>query len=88
MKSEIIKIDSSLGVIIPSEYLSLLCLKVGSAVDIQLTGDNIEITDVSKIAKSRTGWETIYKEELKVQESEKDFSEGLSNDFDENEWTW
>ena len=86
MKSNIRKIGNSRGVVIPPAFLSELKLDKDSAVDIELSSEGILIKPISN---PRERWEELFIKAINNGDiPEGDFSEGISNEFDESEWTW
>lgn len=86
MRTSIKKIGNSKGVVIPPAFLSELNLDRDSAIDIDMVPNGILIR---KPLNPRDDWEAMFKKELSLGEApEGDLFEDLSNDFDENEWTW
>jgi len=86
MKSNIRKIGNSKGIVIPPAFLAEFRLEKDSDVEIELRSDGILIKPTGN---PRAGWEQRFQENSgQVEEPESDFYEGISNAFDEEEWTW
>jgi len=86
MKSSIRKIGNSKGVIIPPAFLSEFNLDKDSRIDIELSNDGILIKPVNN---PRGDWEKKFMTAIESEKnSDGDLFEGLSNEFDNEEWTW
>ena len=86
MKSNIRKIGNSKGIVIPPAFLAEFKLEKDSDVEIELRKEGILIMPGNN---PRQGWEESFKEAIDLgEEPEKDFYEGMSNEFDDEEWTW
>jgi antitoxin MazE len=86
MKSNIRKIGNSKGIVIPPAFLAEFKLEKDSDVEIELKGDGILIKPVGNPRKS---WEKAFKDAISQgDEPENDLFEGISNDFDSEEWSW
>jgi antitoxin MazE len=86
MNSTIRKIGNSKGIVLPLAFLAEFKLEKDSDVEIELMSDGILI---KPIGIPRKGWEQTFKDAMsKVDEPENDLYEGMSNDFDSEEWSW
>lgn len=86
MRSNIKKIGNSKGVIIPPAFLSELNLDQNSGIDIELNNEGILIKPVFN---PRQNWEEMFMKAIENKEiPDSDLSNGLSNEFDDTEWTW
>ncbi|MBN1415175.1 MAG: AbrB/MazE/SpoVT family DNA-binding domain-containing protein [Bacteroidales bacterium] len=86
MKSNIRKIGNSRGVVIPPAFLAELKLDKDSDIEIELKKEGILIKPVKN---PREEWEQVFEAATyEVNETESDYFNGLSNDFDDEEWTW
>ena len=84
METKIIKIGNSKGVIIPSHLLK----KIGSQSKIEIEEKEGGLF-LKPAKKPREGWDKAFSDAIKKgQEPEEDYFEGMSNDFDQEEWTW
>jgi antitoxin MazE len=85
MKSNIRKIGNSKGIVIPPAFLAQFKLDKDSDVEIELNKDGILIKPIDS---PRVGWEIMFSDAINTEASESDFFQGLSNEFDDKEWTW
>jgi antitoxin MazE len=85
MKSNIRKIGNSKGIVIPPAFLAQFRLDKDSDVEIELNKDGILI---KPLENTRNGWETMFSDAVNIDTPENDFFQGLSNEFDDKEWTW
>ena len=86
MRSSIKKIGNSRGVIIPPAFLSQFNLDKNSDINIEMKQEGILI---SPSVNPRENWEAAFKNAIEQEEEhESDYFNGLSNEFDETEWTW
>ena len=83
MKTSIINVGNSQGIIIPAAILKKLNIYSKSEVDISIDNDTIIIK-----TKPRKGWEELFAAATKTSNSEVDMFECLENKFDKEEWTW
>ena len=85
MKSQLQRIGNSHGVIIPKTMLKQAGIE--KEIQIQIIGHQIIIEPETKIA--RKNWEAQILSALEKEGNhEGDPAEGLTNDFDNKEWTW
>jgi len=78
------KFGNSKGIILPKQIMALCSIE--DEVSISIENDHIVIAAANK---PRAGWEEQFKAAIaKGDKPEGDFSKGLENDFDKNEWTW
>jgi len=86
IKSYIRKIGNSKGIVIPPAFLAEFKLEKDSDVEIELRRDGILIKPAGN---PRAGWEQRFLEAAgQLEETEGNYFEGISNAFDEEEWTW
>jgi antitoxin MazE len=86
MKSNIRKIGNSKGVVIPPAFLLELNLDKDSDIEIELSKDGILIKPSTN---PRESWEEMFVKAINNGDlPENDFSAGISNEFDETEWSW
>jgi len=78
------RIGNSKGIILPKQIMKMCSIQ--EEVSISVEDNHIIITSADK---PRAKWEEQFKAAIaKGDKPEKDFSEGMENDFDKNEWTW
>ncbi|MCD6011944.1 MAG: AbrB/MazE/SpoVT family DNA-binding protein [Flavipsychrobacter sp.] len=78
------KFGNSKGIILPKQVMAMCSIE--DQVSISVEDNHIVIAAVNE---PRAGWEEQFKAAIaKGEKPEKDFSEGMKNDFDKNEWTW
>ncbi|MVN20872.1 AbrB/MazE/SpoVT family DNA-binding domain-containing protein [Mucilaginibacter arboris] len=82
MKTNIINIGNSEGIILPSTLLRQLNLTLKSAVNIEIENGAITIKP-----DPRQGWAEAAKQMHDAQDDEL-LSDDFSNSFDREEWTW
>ncbi|MDR3143161.1 MAG: AbrB/MazE/SpoVT family DNA-binding domain-containing protein [Tannerellaceae bacterium] len=82
MKTNIIQIGNSKGIIIPSNILRQLHLSIKSAVSISVDEEKIIIK-----SEPRQGWENAFKE-FAESGSEESFFPDCFKDEDLSWWTW
>jgi antitoxin MazE len=83
MIQQIRKIGNSSGIIIPKSMLDTC--DISDSVEMEVVRDMIIIKPIRK--KARDNWEQLFKEaNQKNQSKEEDLFEGISNEFDKNEW--
>ncbi|MCY4445983.1 MAG: AbrB/MazE/SpoVT family DNA-binding domain-containing protein [Rhodobacteraceae bacterium] len=82
MKISLTKIGNSKGIIIPSHYLKECNL--GNIVDIDMKDNRLII---SKPDQARIGWTEAFSN-AQINNDEILIDDGISNNFDEDEWTW
>jgi len=83
METTIIKIGNSQGLIIPKRMLNRLGVR--RRVELQIKDGGLFIAPVDD---TRKGWAEAFAKASKKYEPEKDYFEGVENDFDREEWTW
>lgn len=78
------KFGNSKGIILPKQIMAMCSIE--EQVSISVEDNHIVISPVNE---PRAGWELQFKAAIAQGEKpEKDFSEGVGNDFDKDEWTW
>lgn len=78
------KFGNSKGIILPKQLMAMCSIE--NQVTISVEDNHIVIAPVNE---PRAGWEEQFKAAIgKGDKPEKDFSEGMENEFDKNEWTW
>ena len=78
------KFGNSKGIILPKQIMAMCSIE--EEVSINVENNHIVIAAANK---PRAGWEEQFKAAIaKGEKLEKDFTDGLENDFDKNEWTW
>lgn len=83
MIQQIRKIGNSSGIIIPKSMLDKC--DISNEVNMEVVKDMIIIKSVRK--KVRGNWDVLFKEANKKNPSrEEDLFDGISNEFDNNEW--
>lgn len=82
MKTEIIKIEDNLGIIIPANILHQLNLKAGSEIILSVKDNTIFIN-----RNIRSGWSEAAKKMAEERDDQLLIPDFL-NGFDNNEWTW
>ena len=86
MRANIKKIGNSKGVVIPPLYLSKLNLDKDSPVDIEITNEEIIIKPVKN---PRADWNKVFSDAInKGEKPDTDLFDEMSNNFDDEEWTW
>jgi antitoxin MazE len=86
MRSNIKKIGNSKGVVIPPAFLAEFSLDKDSKIEIELKDNGILIKPAEN---ARDNWETMFSSAIdEGSEPEGDLYKGMSNEFDEEEWTW
>jgi antitoxin MazE len=83
MKTNIINIGNSRGIILPSTILRKLHISSKSEVDIFTDNDAIVIKP-----RPRMGWEKQFEAAIKTNPPEGDMFEGVENEFDGEDWEW
>ncbi len=83
MKTNIINIGNSQGIILPAQLLRKLQISAKSEVDLFTEEDTIVIKP-----RPRRGWEEQFEAAGSVVHSETDPFKGVVNDFDREEWEW
>jgi antitoxin MazE len=83
MKTNIINIGNSRGIILPSAILKKLHIPSKSEVDIFTDDETIVIR-----LRPRMGWEKQFEAACKNNPPESDLFESVENDFDREEWEW
>ncbi len=81
MLQTIRKIGNSQGILLPKTMLQ--SLGIDKEVEVELTAEGILLKPI----RPRHNWEAQFKK-AQVGTSEKDLFEGMSNDFDDKEWSW
>lgn len=82
MKTNIINIGNSQGIILPSALLRQLNLTLKSIVEVVIENGNIIIKP-----NLRQGWAEVAKQ-IHIEKDDKLLSEDFPNKFDQEEWTW
>ena len=82
MKTNIINIGNSQGIILPSALLRQLNLTSKSIVEVVIENENIIIKP-----NPRQGWAEAAKQ-MHAENDDELLSEDFPNDFDRKEWTW
>lgn len=82
MKSSIINIGNSLGIILPATLLRQLKLSFQSGVEIELVDGAIIIKP-----DPRMGWAKAAKE-MGSSSDDEPLPDDFPNEFDDHEWTW
>ena len=78
------RFGNSKGIILPKQIMAMCSIE--DQVSISVEDNHIVIFAVNE---PRAGWEAQFKAALSAGEiPENDFSEGMQNEFDKNEWTW
>ena len=78
------RFGNSKGIILPKQIMAMCTIE--SRVSIRVEDNHIVIYPVNE---ARAGWEEQFKAAIgKGEKPEDDFSEGIENEFDKNEWTW
>ena len=78
------KIGNSKGIILPKQIMKMCSIE--EEVSISVENNHIVIMPSNK---PRANWEAQFKAAIANGEKpDNDFSEGMENDFDKNEWTW
>jgi antitoxin MazE len=78
------RFGNSKGIILPKQIMSMCSIE--DMVSISVEDNHIVIAPAHE---PRAGWEAQFKAAIgKGNKPEKDFSEGMKNEFDKNEWTW
>jgi antitoxin MazE len=78
------KFGNSKGIILPKQIMAICSIK--EEVSISVEDKHIII---SAIDQPRKGWEEQFKAAINNgNKPESDFSEGMENEFDQNEWVW
>jgi antitoxin MazE len=83
MKTNIINIGNSQGVILPATLLKKLQISNKSEVEIYEEDDTIVIRP-----RPRKGWEEQFETAKADLQEEKDVFEGMENEFDKQDWLW
>ena len=83
MKTNIISIGNSQGIILPAQLLRKLQVSLKSEVDIFQEDDSIVIKP-----RPRRGWEEQFEAAGNEAEKVPDLLQGILNDFDREEWEW
>ena len=83
MKTNLINIGNSRGVILPASMLRDLKMLPKSEVDISVEDGRIVIKP-----QSRQGWEELFSQASDHGIKETDLFEGIQNDIDKEEWEW
>jgi len=83
MKTNIINIGNSQGIILPAQLLRKFQITAKSEVDIFPEEDAIIIKP-----RPRRGWEEQFEAAGMAGKTETDVFEGIVNDFDREEWEW
>lgn len=83
MKTNIINIGNSRGIILPARMMKDLNILPKSEVDISVEDGKIVIKP-----KSRQGWEELFTQVNNHDEKETDLFESIPNKFDQEEWEW
>ncbi|MEX8548462.1 MAG: AbrB/MazE/SpoVT family DNA-binding domain-containing protein [Mucilaginibacter sp.] len=82
MKTNIINIGNSQGIILPSALLRQLNLTSNSLVEVEIENGNIIIKP-----NPRQGWAEAAKQ-MHAEKNDELLSQELPNKFDLKEWTW
>jgi antitoxin MazE len=78
------RFGNSKGIILPKQIMSMCSIQ--DQVSISVEDNHIIIAPVNE---PRSGWEAQFRDALSMGDNpENDFSEGMQNEFDKNEWTW
>ena len=78
------KFGNSKGIILPKQIMALC--SIHEEVSISVEDNHIVIAAAHK---PRENWEEKFKAAMENGDvPENDFSKGIENDFDKNEWTW
>ncbi len=86
MKTSVKKIGNSKGVILPPSFLAQFNLDKDSDINIEIKPEGILITPSTN---PRENWEAAFQEAFEQgDEPESDYFRGITNEFDETEWTW
>lgn len=85
MVQQIRKIGNSQGVLLPKNLLQQA--GIDSTVDIELIDGALILRAIKK--HPRDGWEEVFDKAAQANETpENDLFDGLSNQFDQTDWTW
>ncbi|HMR89221.1 MAG TPA: AbrB/MazE/SpoVT family DNA-binding domain-containing protein [Saprospiraceae bacterium] len=83
MIQQIRKIGNSSGIIIPKSMLDNC--KISDTVELEVVRDMIVIKPIKK--KRRENWDLLFKEANKKNQTiEEDLFNGITSEFDKNEW--
>lgn len=86
METKLIKIGNSRGVIIPRRFIERL---QGDSFEIRAEGGQIILKPLQpKEGEVRAGWDESFAKAIQNAPPEADLFNEVSNDFDEEEWTW
>jgi antitoxin MazE len=78
------KFGNSKGIILPKQIMAMCSIE--DHVSISIEDNHLVITPVHAPG---AGWEEQFKTAIaRGSKPDKDFSEGMENEFDKNEWTW
>ena len=78
------KFGNSKGIILPKQIMAMCSIQEEVSISIE---DNHIVIEAAK--KPRDGWEEQFKAAINNGgKPENDFSNGIGNDFDKDEWTW
>ena len=78
------KFGNSKGIILPKQIMAMCSIQ--EEVSISIEDNHIVIAAANR---PRDGWEEQFKAAISNGDKpENDFSNGMENDFDKNEWTW
>jgi antitoxin MazE len=83
MKTTIINIGNSRGIILPSTILRKLHISSKAEVDIFTDNETIVIKP-----RPRMGWVKQFETAFQTNPPEHDLFEGVENEFDREEWEW
>lgn len=85
MKTKIIKIGNSQGIMLSKQLLTQY--NFGNEVEVLTEQEGIFIKPLNR--KPRHNWDKMFEEAiLKNQQPEGELLEGFANEFDKKEWTW
>jgi antitoxin MazE len=78
------RFGNSKGIILPKQIMAMCSIE--EQVSISVEDNHIIIAPVNE---PRFGWAEQFRAAIEKGDiPENDFSEGIENDFDKNEWTW
>lgn len=83
MKTNLINIGNSKGVILPARMLKDLKILPKSEVDVSVEDGKIVIKP-----QARQGWGEMFSKATNHGKTDSDLFEGIQNEFDMEEWEW